>query len=55
MEKPEILKLEKLKYTDTLEIATGLILTSTLVEDVAYSSFAEHGYIERRRIDSYQS
>ena len=40
----------KVKYTDTLEIATGLIITSMLVEDVAYSSFAEHGYVEREEL-----
>lgn len=40
----------KVKYTDTLAIAQGLILTSTLVEPVAYSSFADHGYVAREEL-----
>lgn len=40
----------KTKLTDTLAIAQGLILTSTLAQDVAYSSFADHGYVEREEL-----
>ena len=40
----------KVKYTDTLEIAKGLILTSLLVEDVAYSSYADHGYVDKEEL-----
>lgn len=42
----------KVKYTDTLTIARGLILTSMMTEDVAYSSFAEHGYVAREELIS---
>ena len=35
---------------DTLSLAQGLILTSTLVEDMYYSSFAEHGYVSREEL-----
>ena len=40
----------KTKTTDTLSLAQGLILTSTLVEDMYYSSFAEHGYVAREEL-----
>lgn len=40
----------KVKYTDTLAIAQGLVLTANLVEPVAYSSFAAHGYDDREEI-----
>jgi hypothetical protein len=40
----------KVKYTDTLAVAQGLILTSTLVENAAYSSFADHGYNDKEEL-----
>lgn len=40
----------KTKMTDTLSLAQGLILTSGLVEDTYYSSFAEHGYVSREEL-----
>lgn len=40
----------KTKATDTLTLAQGLILTSTLVEDMYYSSFADHGYVSREEL-----
>ncbi len=40
----------KTKTTDTLSLAQGLILTSTLVEDMYYSSFADHGYVAREEL-----
>ncbi|MCP4460875.1 MAG: hypothetical protein GY816_23075 [Cytophagales bacterium] len=40
----------KTKTTDTLALAQGLILTSTLVEDTYYSSYAAHGYVEREEL-----
>jgi hypothetical protein len=40
----------KVKYTDTLAIAQGLVMTSTLVEPAYYSSFAAHGYNDREEL-----
>lgn len=40
----------KVKYTDTLAIAQGLVLTSTLVEPAYYSSYAPHGYEDREEL-----
>ena len=40
----------KVKYTDTLAIAQGLVMTSMLVEPAYYSSFADHGYNDREEL-----
>lgn len=38
------------KMTDTLSLAQGFVLTSQLVEDTYYSSFAGHGYVAREEL-----
>jgi tetratricopeptide (TPR) repeat protein len=43
-------KNDKRKYTDTLEVASGLIITSLHVEPAAYASFADHGYVAREEL-----
>jgi len=40
----------KTKNTDTLAIAQGLLMTSTHVEEAAYASYAEHGYVAREEV-----
>ncbi|MEM9340386.1 MAG: hypothetical protein AAGA66_16745, partial [Bacteroidota bacterium] len=40
----------KSKTSDRLPVAQGLILTSQWVQDVAFSSYAEHGYDDREEL-----
>ncbi|MEM9895682.1 MAG: hypothetical protein AAF789_04885 [Bacteroidota bacterium] len=40
----------KTKTSDRLEVATGLIMTSDWVKDVALASYADHGYVEKEEL-----
>ncbi len=44
------IKKDKSKTTDRLTVAKGLVLTSQWVQNVAFSSYADHGYDEREEL-----
>src|SRR5690606_36881275 len=42
---------EKSKATERMQVATGVITTSKLVQPVAYAAYADHGYNNQEELE----